>query len=321
MRLKKTVKPKIHLYISGGCGNQFFQYAFARMIQETVNGDLEINYNLIRKYKQNRPGNDNLIKCFNVIDYNYKCKTDFGYLVFEFLRFIRGVFRLKDFQKRTYKFYLLVAKLLPFFGVYYFDAAYYPFRVYKRRNIYIRGYFESSKYFKEIDDKIRTEFMPKYPILEQNRKMYERMRSSDSVCITIKRQDIENAKITDIYTYDISYFYHAVDFMKQKLNNPVFFIFSDNIDWCRENFKLDGEVYYEENGNPIWEKIRLMSSCKNFIIHNSTFSWWAQHLSENKDKIVIAPSIWMKRDDQPIDLYEDGWIYINSKGHFVYSHE
>ncbi|MBR6322678.1 MAG: hypothetical protein IKR59_07400, partial [Lachnospiraceae bacterium] len=127
------------------------------MVQETVGGELEINYNLIRKYKQNRFGNDNLLADFNVVDYKYKCKTDYGYLVFEALRFIRGIFRLKDYQKRTYSFYKLCAKYLPYIGIYYFDAAFFPFRITSRKNIYIRGYYECADYFKGIDDKIRYE--------------------------------------------------------------------------------------------------------------------------------------------------------------------
>jgi len=318
--MQNKKRPMVHLYISGGCGNQFFQYAFARMVQEKIGGDLEINYNLIRKYKQNRPGNDNLLADFNVINYTYKCNTDFGYLIFELLRFVRGILRLKDFQKRTYSFYKICAKFLPFLGIYYFDAAYYPFHIVRRKKIYIRGYFECAEYFKDIDDKIKFEVSSKHPVLDKNLVMYKKIVESDSVCITIKRQDIENERITDIYTYDISYFYKAVEYIKAKVEKPVFFIFSDNIDWCKKNFKLDGEVYYELDNNPIWEKVRLMSACKHFIIHNSTFSWWAQHLSQNKNKIVIAPIRWMERYDQPIDIYENGWVYIDNAGCFTDEH-
>jgi hypothetical protein len=133
--------------------------------------------------------------------------------------------------------------------------------------------------------------------------------------------DVNNEEIADIYQYDINYFYRAVEYIKSKVENPVFIIFSDDVEWCKENFHIDAPTYYETSGNPIWEKIRLMSGCKHFIIHNSTFSWWAQHLSQNKDKIVIAPTKWMQRDDQPIDIYEDGWVYLTPDGQFVDEHE
>ena len=68
----KNKKPKIHLYISGGCGNQFFQYAFARKIQEMYDAELIINYILIRRYQQKRIGNDDLLHSFNVVNYSYK---------------------------------------------------------------------------------------------------------------------------------------------------------------------------------------------------------------------------------------------------------
>jgi len=83
----------------------------------------------------------------------------------------------------------------------------------------------------------------------------------------------------------------------------------------------DSGLRYENSGNLIWEIIRLMSACKNFIIYNSTFSWWAQHLSGNCDKVVIAPMSWMERSDQPVDIYEQGWRYINKEGQLAYNHE
>jgi hypothetical protein len=119
----------------------------------------------------------------------------------------------------------------------------------------------------------------------------------------------------------MNYFYQAVNYIRERESNPVFVIFSDNVDWCRENFLLEGEVYYETPNNPIWEKVRLMSGCKHFIIHNSTFSWWVQHLSRREGTMVIAPVKWMLRDDQPIDIYEDNWIFMRNDGTIQDTHE
>ncbi|MBQ9590350.1 MAG: alpha-1,2-fucosyltransferase [Butyrivibrio sp.] len=317
----KNKKTKIHLYISGGCGNQFFQYAFARKIQEMYDAELIINYILIRRYQQKRIGNDDLLHSFNVVNYSYKNNIDFGYLIFELLRFVRGIFRLKDFDKRTYKFYLWCAKLLPFWGIYYFDAAYFQYKFRPRRHIYIRGYFESGEYFKEIDNKLRAELVMKDKMSEENEELYKKIHSCNSVCVTIKRQDIEDSRTSDLYSYDISYFYKGIEYIKSKVINPVFFIFSDSIEWCKKNLIIQDEVYYENDGNTIGEKIRLMSACRHFIIHNSTFSWWAQHLSDNMEKIVVAPAKWMQRDDQPIDIYEDNWVYIDENCEITNAHQ
>lgn len=314
-------RPKIHLYIRGNCGNQFFQYAFARMLQEKLGGELIINYSKVRIGYGMLSESDNLLQLFNVVPYKYESNVGWGGIIFKFLKLFHIVLGLKTFEARTYRFFLKCAKLLPKFGIYYFDATYYPFEITRKKNIYVNGYFESAKYFEEIDEKIKAELTAKQPLLEQNTELYDIIWHEESVCVTIKRMDVNNADISDIYEYDISYFYKAIEYMESKIDNPVFIIFSDDVEWCKNNLHIESRVYYETPNNPIWEKIRLMSACKHFIIHNSTFSWWAQHLSQNKDKIVVAPSKWMQRDDQPIDIYEDGWIYLTTRGEITSKHE
>ena len=311
---------RITLYINGACGNQFFQYAFARLIQEKTGAELVINYSGVQKTKGLWAGSDNLLKDFNTVDYEYTVKEEPKFFWVKVAGKIRQLFHLEDYQKKTFRFTSTVSKLLFPLGIYYYDAAYKKFPISTKNNIVIKGYFESPKYFAEIDDKIKAELTPKHELIETNKDFYDRIMSTQSVCITIKRQDIENADITDVYKYDMSYFYTGIQYIKSKVSNPVFFVFADDIAWCRENVKIDGEVHFETDGNPIWEKIRLMSGCKHFIIHNSTFSWWVQHLSTYRDKIVLAPVKWMQRDDQPIDLYEDNWLYITPDGKITDNH-
>lgn len=313
--MSETKKNRIYLKMEGACGNQFFQYAFARMIQEKNGGELILDYRNVKKNKTLWQGSDNLLKDFNTVPYTYVDHSTNPKLFWYYcILVIKRIFGLKDFKKKTYRFYLWLAEHVEKMGVYFFESAYYPFRFYPNKNVIIRGYYESPKYFSEIDDKICKELTPKYPLLEQNVELYDIITRKNSVCISIKRQDVENPDISDVYQYDINYFYHAADYIRKRVENPVWIIFSDNVEWCRENFHLEGEVHYETSNNPIWEKIRLMSGCKHFIIHNSTFSWWVQHLSTNKDKLVIAPVKWMLRDDQPIDIYEDHWVYMTNDG-------
>ncbi len=312
----------IYLKIMGACGNQFFQYAFARSVQEQLGGQLVIDYSYVRNDDTLWPGSDNLLKDFNTVSYHYlKENNCYKNIFLRAMNLLRRIFHFGYFEPKTYRLHLWCAKHLTRIGIYYWDAAYYPFRIYPNKNILINGYFESPKYFAEIDDKICRELTSKHPLMQHNEELYRIITEKSSVCISIKRQDIENPDIADVYDYNIDYFYHATDYIKQKEKNPVFIIFSDNIEWCQENFHLDGEVYYETPGNPIWEKVRLMSACKHFIIHNSTFSWWIQHLSVREGKIVIAPVKWMLRDDQPIDIYEEHWIYMRNDGTIQETHD
>jgi hypothetical protein len=98
--------------------------------------------------------------------------------------------------------------------------------------------------------------------------------------------------------------------IKQKVQNPVFFLFSDDVDWVKTNVQTgECETYCEDGTDPVWEKLRMMSMCKHFIISNSTFSWWAQWLSTNDNKIVISPSRWFNNDYQS-PLIDSNWITI-----------
>ena len=113
---------------------------------------------------------------------------------------------------------------------------------------------------------------------------------------------------------DSNYFYDAIKIIKKRIDKPVFIVFSDDIEWVKNNMNFGADTYYESGEDPIWEKIRLMYTCKHFIISNSTFSWWAQYLSDNKQKIVIAPKRWKntayKSDTSKLDIYQDFWIKI-----------
>lgn len=314
-------KRRIYLCIQGACGNQFFQYAFARQIQEKTQAELIINYRRVKNDPEVWQGSDNLLKDFNTIEYTYKNSIGPETAIFKLIDIIKRRLGFRDFCPETYHFIQRWAKRLQKIGIIYYDAAFFEFEVPKTKNIYINGYFESSRYFEKIDKLILNELRPIHGLLEKNYKLDEAIRARNSVCITIKRQDIDNPNISDIYSYDISYFYAGIKYIQKKVENPLFVIFSDDIEWCKHNIEISGDVLFETAGNPIWEKIRLMSECKHFIIHNSTFSWWAQHLSQNRDKIVLAPNLWMHRTDQPIDIYEQNWLYITPQGEIVKEHE
>lgn len=98
--------------------------------------------------------------------------------------------------------------------------------------------------------------------------------------------------------------------MQELVEDPVICFFSDDIKWVKTNIKIEGaKVYYESGEDPVWEKLRLMYSCKNFIISNSTFSWWAQYLSKNPNKIVISPNRWYNAPG-PYPLILDSFITV-----------
>ena len=133
-------------------------------------------------------------------------------------------------------------------------------------------------------------------IYADNKKLYEIINNTNSVCVTIRRGDYLSTNNKNVYYLcDEAYFQKAIQLIATKVNNPVFIFFSDDIEWVKNNIKVKFEAYYERGDDPIWEKIRLMYSCKHFIISNSSFSWWAQYLSRNEQKVVVSPNRWYRK--------------------------
>lgn len=307
----------IYLRIAGSCGNQFFQYAFARSIQGKMGGDLVIDYNLVQENKILWEGSDNLLQHFNVVPYRYTTVQE--HWKYKFLNFIfkfNQRFQIDPFSEKRYKRECRWAHFLEIFGVYYFDAPYFDFKYPKRKNVVIQGYFESPKYFAEIDDKLKAELTSKESLNDVQQALQDKLKSTNSVCITIRTWKREDEDTTNRYSVcDRAYYEKAVSYICEKVENPVFYVCSDDVEWCRNNiaFPENVEVIFEGSENELWDKLTLMRSCAHYIISNSTFSWWAQHLGgHDNSKMVVAPREWMKDwNHQPIDIYEEGWTYLD----------
>lgn len=176
------------------------------------------------------------------------------------------------------------------------------------------GHFESAQYFNSIRNVLINEFTPIHDKLPSNYDLYNKIESTESVCVSMRRGDfLSDSNIKNAaFVCDICYFFNGIETMKKKVKNPVFFIFSDDIGWVKEKVKFGADtiIYFENGDDPLWEKMRLMYSCKHFVISNSTFSWWAQYLSRNDNKIVIAPSRWRNYECK-LDIYEPHWLLID----------
>jgi hypothetical protein len=174
------------------------------------------------------------------------------------------------------------------------------------------GGFQSEKYFKPIADIIRNDlsfknFIPDNDTLALEKKIL----NFNSVSIHVRRGDYVNNKIYDVCT--MAYYEKAMKAIRERTADPHFYIFSDDIHWCMNQFHdpyctfVDVQQSREDPLNDM----RLMSLCKHNIIANSSFSWWAAWLNNNSQKIVICPYIWFDRSDVPIeDKMCEGWLKI-----------
>lgn len=317
----------INKHMIGRLGNQMFQYATVRAFQLRNNIDDEINLNFDEIFaRADEGGFEDSLSYFRIEKYGIKkIKKSFKQKVLlDYLNLIKAFYLVKDklfkTKKYTKKMYKIEKKLQPMFnknGIYSFRLGYYEFKNSKVKNKIFYGTFESSKYFDDYKSIIKKEFTPKYDIIAHNKKLYEEINNCESVCVTIRRGDFVNVESIrkNLYICTPKYFDKAIKEIQKKVKKPKFFVFSDDVEWCKENMDFPKGTLYEKGNDPVWEKLRLMYSCKHFILSNSTFSWWAQYLSSNEKKVVVAPSKWTndsyKNNDEKIDIYEENWTLID----------
>jgi Glycosyl transferase family 11 len=184
-------------------------------------------------------------------------------------------------------------------------------------NIYLDGFWQSEKYFVDIQDILRQEFTLKNPrtaIFEQIAAIID---DRHSVSLHIRRGDIANDPETNLLhgTCSLEYYERAIEYIVERIDLPHFFIFSDDLDWVKENLKLNFPSTNVSCGDllPDYEELHLMSRCQHHIIANSSFSWWAAWLNPSPDKCVIAPKKWfgtLEYDHDPKDIVPTSWVRL-----------
>ncbi len=299
----------------GRLGNQFFQYAAMKGILKKIKSEEPISLNFSKRVYVKQFKND--LTEFKINPYQEVDKMKPTFVQSVVLTYMKGSERIiklfcgkKDKEKILYAYEKKMANLLTKFGIYFMRQGYYDFKSSKAKDKIFVGQFESAKYFDNVREELLEEFTPKQEKLEKNLEIYDAIEKSESVCVTIRRGDYlteENKK--EFYVCTPEYFNQAIEVIKQKVEHPKFFIFSDDITWVKENMNFPEDSIFETGNDPVWEKLRMMYSCKHFIISNSTFSWWAQYLSRNDKKVVVAPSKWRNKGLWN-DIYQENWTII-----------
>lgn len=172
---------------------------------------------------------------------------------------------------------------------------------------YYSGY--PHREFRKIRPQLLKEFSLKAALLPSSKQI---RHEKNSVAVHIRRGDYVGNKKYDVV--DMDYFIRAAKYMKKQLGNPVFFVFSDDIDWVRKNVKLNkfGKVVFMDNTSASLD-MATSSLAKNHIITNSTFAWWCAWLNKNPKKIVVTPRRWSGGEPKDIKSSEknmSGWIVM-----------
>ena len=307
--------------IIGRLGNQMFQYAYCKAIKETVGGSLAFSFDKVYHQKDadgNTGGFEDSLQYFNVDNYEIFKGDINSCFSKDFQRFLyRSLHYIKRRWFKDYSWRLLFSRI----GLYYYndnsndfqkDIKYIRKKALFPKCVFCYDFLEEPERFNSIRPILLNDFTPKFSPLESNKELYKIINNSNSVCVSIRRGDFLNPKYSNtFYICDETYIKKAIEKAQQLINDPVFIFFSDDIEWVKNHIKLSFPSYYESGHDPIWEKMRLMYSCKHFIISNSTFSWWAQYLSRNTSKIVISPDHWTNDPQRdPLHLISDNFVTI-----------
>jgi hypothetical protein len=178
------------------------------------------------------------------------------------------------------------------------------------------GYYQSSKNFIKYKNKIIDIFSPSDEKINELKNKYPEINLENTLSLHIRRGDYINSP-TIHPVISKSYVNEALNIIGEYSH---LFIFTDDKNWVLNNLNSENiTIVQDEDYDEMW----LMSLCKNNIISNSTFSWWGSYLNKNKDKRVIAPSIWFGNDGPKNykDIYENTWEIINVKnenGELIY---
>lgn len=144
-----------------------------------------------------------------------------------------------------------------------------------------------------------------------NQRYLDAMRQGESVSVHVRRTDYLLAA-NNAPALNVSYQRRAMDVIRQKVASPMWFIFSDDIEWCRNEFSdLKDAVFISGNEVEPWEDIRLMSACKHHIIANSSFSWWGAYLGDDGG-MTLYPKPWFNGLDMPASGVPGGWFAVSS---------
>lgn len=292
--------------LMGGLGNQMFQYAAARHLACRYDTELKLDISFLEQFAADCTPRRFVLKSLNinaaiaspreVDDLTGQGKSRLDTLLIRFRRVAEG----KGFQPQIYR--------EPHF---HFDPAFLN----TPDGSYLEGYWQSEKYFQDISDLVRREFVVRDPMYGENLGISEQIRTTNSVSLHVRRGDYVSNRVTR-ETHGVcgmDYYQRCIAEISKAVVAPHFYLFSDDPLWVAEHVRLSFPMTLIDHNRPEngHEDLRLMSLCRHNIIANSSFSWWGAWLNANPGKIVIAPHRWFYAPSiDSSDVLPSSWIRL-----------
>jgi len=278
--------------LKGGLGNQLFQYAFGRLIASRRGEELKIDKDIMT-------AENDTYRLYGLGHFNIKAELANPVEV-KAAKYPYGLF------SKAWR--LVKAKV---FRIYHVG---YESRMLGTKASYLDGYFQSYKYLEPIRSELIQEISLKEDLNLKYADLVSEMKAVNSVAIHIRRGDYVNDAKTKAahFVCDLAYYQKALALVKKKMANPVFYIFSDDINWAKDNLSAEEKIVFVSKPEmKDYEELMLMSCCRHNIIANSSFSFWGAWLNQNDDKVVIGPSLWNKKLPGAYRyLMPESWIRI-----------
>jgi hypothetical protein len=302
-------------WLTGGLGNQMFQYAAGLALAERRRTVLKLDPSWFRDDPAHATHNRYALSCFNITE---------QFATQEEIDRVRGVQ-----LTRTERWSMAGARALRLYRYAFRYAqrannhtpptfAFYPEFFEQPDNTYLGGMFQSEKFFAPAAALVRLHFSLRYPPTPEVEQLAARIRSGPSAALHFRRGDyVSNARFNrDLGALGLDYYRAAARLLRARSPGATLYLFSDDIEAVAREFKPDGPHHFVRFAGPAHahDELRLMSLCEHIAIANSSFSWWAAWLNQTPGKLVIAPEPWFASNGHDTrDVVPANWTRLPAR--------
>lgn len=269
----------MNVSITGGLGNQMFQYAFGYSYAKKHGEKLILDVFYIGRDNQRKLGIDR----YN-ISYRKKSRLR-GAVYYAVRKLIKNGIRLRTWN-----------------GIYHaiMEVSPLDYMEIDGRNLFANGNWIHLKYFEDYRSDLLKEFRYLGNLNEDQRLLLDKIKKENSLAVHVRRGDYLKPENSAYKVVGKEYYEQSIDYLRGQADISNIYFFSDDIEWCKDQFgDLLNTVFVDSkiSGDPYID-LELMRNCNYFIIANSTFSWWGSWLCEREDKIMVAPKIWFEEEEK-----------------------
>ncbi len=289
----------IFIKLSGGLGNQMFQFAFGLALAKKHKQPLYVDLSFLLNRK---------LEGVTFRDYELKVFEGNPKVINKsipaFLEVFSSVCNRVQVKQPLYKkldesTFSSTSELSPFIN-------------------HVVGYWQSERYFIEAENEIRKAFSFAIAPSVENQQVLKQISETISVSVHVRRGDYVSSPKNLAYhgVCGLDYYERAIAYVQQKIPEACFYVFSDDPSWVQSHLSFGGATVHfvtHNSGANSYEDLRLMQHCQHHIIANSSFSWWGAWLNKRPDKLVIAPSRWFvdtKANEKADHIIPESWLKI-----------